>query len=473
MTEERYRNHPAILVKNIIVAVAVTMALRLAYGSVLTFIIGAGLLIYMVAAWCRTYITIYDDHAVLERKLIGTKTKNIPFGKVASVNEVQGIFGRIFGWTTLRININSSHNAAKPEISFTFGNEMASHLASLLKDGIHLKPTEDECGAEPTEIRHETEVPVYRFGTFDAVVFGLFGSNTYALIATLFWGALSMANTIWSDGVSLIAILMMIISGVVPMISMIIRHGNFSVYRKGDTIRLVHGMVTIYDTMFDTSKINAVCIKRTLMARLLGKCCLQAEVVGINAEAKDTTPTVTLLIPDKELAHAMEIIFPEFITDYSVDLQPSISVRPTASRTAIISGVWLAAVGFFFSMFVLAGKNIDAVISSAFIAGAVSVPAIAIVHAVMSLKVCRLGTGERMFTVVNGVVDRDCLIMQYSRTQITGYVMSPAARRHGLARAEIKLLSSAGGRTVKTAFFPEGSLDLICSRSVELSCGLL
>ena len=114
---EIYRNHPAVIVKNTASFAIALILISVSMDSPLPMLALIPMAAFFIAAWWRTHLTVFEDHAVAETNLISRKSKTIPLGKVASVNEVQGIFGRIFGWSTVQININSSQNFSRPEIS--------------------------------------------------------------------------------------------------------------------------------------------------------------------------------------------------------------------------------------------------------------------------------------------------------------------------------------------------------------------
>ncbi|MCQ2085768.1 MAG: hypothetical protein MJZ21_06455, partial [archaeon] len=283
---ERYRNHPIVICRSLVVSAILffiiwfniitnreEVDLSFQPEMLLLLLIPVLLIIYYTVWWRKTYITLEEDHAVAESWVFYGRTKVIPYGKVASVNEVKGLIGRLIGVTTLQININSAQNAARPEITFTFKDELADYVAKLLKYGADEKPVAETQGSETEAVPESLETEedcIYRFGMKDAVMFGIFGSNTWSLIITLVFGIYSYVSLFFEATASFISILFMILSGVVPMVRSIVRHGNFRIYRSGSRIRIIHGMAAIYDTTFDVSKVNAITIKRTLFARLLG-----------------------------------------------------------------------------------------------------------------------------------------------------------------------------------------------------------
>ena len=462
-----YRNHPVALLKNSIGAVAVLLIISVSSGSYYPMIALAGLVVLLAVSWYANTLTVYEDHAVAEFNFIIKKKTIIPFGKVASVNEVKGLLARIFGCTTVQINVNSAQNAARPDIAYMLRDDIAASIVPLLKYGSGIS---DAAAKEETEEKDEWEgaVPVFEFGFASAIVFGLVGSSTYALVMSVAWGLFTVVSMFTGSAVTVMTVIMFLATGVLPIVGSILKHGNFRVYRKGTTIRMVYGMITLYDTSFDISKVNAVCIKRAFFPKLAKRCCLQAEVVGINADAKSVTPNVTLLIPENRLAHAMEALFPEFIMGYDVAPQPKEAAYPTYFLAVYLSMAAVAAAAVaYFVLDTAYGNAMDYLY--AFVAGCAVFSALLFLRAFLAMRIRRMGYGDSMLTSVNGILDTSEHIMQYSKVQISESMASPRCRKHGLVKIHMMLLSSAGSKRVTTGFFRKEDAEAISERTVEMS----
>ena len=466
---EIYRNHPAVIVKNTASFAIALILISVSMDSPLPMLALIPMAAFFIAAWWRTHLTVFEDHAVAETNLISRKSKTIPLGKVASVNEVQGIFGRIFGWSTVQININSSQNFSRPEISFMFRRDVAEYIVPLLKYGSGIREESPEKAETEEAPEPSPDIPVFSFNFLDAIVFGILGSSTYSLLSAAFWGTVSVVSFVTNPTISLFSILMFVTMGLLNIVGMIVKHANFRVYRSGTTIRMIYGLITVYDTSFDVSKVNAICVKRAFFPRIFKRCCLQAEVVGINADAKSVTPNVTLLIPESRLEYAMRFIFPEFITDYEVTRQPRDGAYPTFSKalwTSLACAGIMAAVAW---LLILDGEfnNTKVMIACAGVAATLIIGLLA--HAYFALGARRLGMGDTMFTTVNGVLDSSEHIIQYSKVQIVRSVQSPMARKHGVAKMRISLLTASGGVQIPTGFYHVEDVNRISDTTVDQS----
>jgi len=476
MNENVYRNHPTVMVQNIFTLAVILIFIALPYimdpnaPKIILYAILAIVIVWILIvfiSWKRTTITFEAEQAVVESNVFYKKRKVIPYSKIASANVVRNVFNRIFGTTRLQININSSHNAAMPEASFVFKKELADQLRAELMSGIFKQEYKTE-----EEEMHESAL---KFNESDAILYGMIGKSSWSFMNAIFWGAFSLISAIYTSGGGLvISLLMLGISSIIPIISQILRYFNFKVYRVDDKIHIQHGMIETYRTSFEVKRINAVRVKRPYFARLLHKCCIEAEVVGINAVGKETTPLLSLLIREDQLDEAMKALVPEFIREMPTHKQPADAKFPLASRSTYAVIAWLAIMAYpcwwlyYYDepLTQMSQSTVD-IISILMIAGTLTIAVLAYVSAYISYKKREFGMDEDMFILVNGVLDRETVIMQYDRVQITEVYNTPMARRFGLAKIEVSLLSSSGAKNIRSGYFEEAELSKISDKVME------
>lgn len=472
MTDRTYKNHPTVMIQNTILVVFVFAMMSLSlmkpgahvdmmliYGAIAVFII---LELFIVYAWKKTTITFEPDQIVVDSNVIYKRRKTIPYSKIASANVVRTVFNRILGTTTLQININSATNAARPEASFVFKADLAEKLRGELMSGL-FKQTYDP----KKEKEYES---VLKFNGWDSVLYGMIGKSSFSFLSSVFWGAYSVISLLFfNTGSFIFALMMLIFSGIMPIISLILRYCNFRVYRVDNTMRIEHGLIQTYRTSFEITRINAVRVRRPLFARLMHKCCIETEVVGINAMSDDVTPLISLLINEDQLEYAMQELLPEFIRDIPVHKQPAKAKLPTYMRTTYVAVAWLALLGSLTAWLFLFMEPIEGSITASqieifgYLTAVITVLGIVFLYwgAFTAMNRFEFGMGGDMFTIVNGIVDRSTTTVQYDRVQISSLYATPMPRRFGLARANISMLSSAGARTVKSGFFEKEELEKI------------
>ncbi|MDR2846289.1 MAG: PH domain-containing protein [Candidatus Methanoplasma sp.] len=468
----KLKNHFSVVVQNLsVTAIVLIFIFSSAYDVKYIFFILAAVLVAATALfvlfWSRTTIEFGDDGAVVESNVLFKRKKTIPYGKVASVNAVRNIFNRIFGTTTLQININSSIRAMKPEASFSFEMEQAERLRQEITSRLSVERPAEDLTSEP----HAS------FTFRDSVEYGMIGVPTISLAVMISLLAYSLFSALFlgGSGTSL-ALILLVTSTVLPIVINSLKYSDFKVYRSENQIYLQHGAIQKYNTRFDISKINAVRIRRPLFARLLGKACLEAEVVGINAVSKETVPLLCLLVKERELDRIISDLIPEFVTDIKRDKQPKSSASPLLVKAAAKSVAILAVAAY--SIYWLFSSEAAAGLSDGETAELLAIRYAALVVTLAAvlwmfysvrirLKVCEFGKGKDMFVLVNGIVDRETVIVQYDRVQIVSVSAGPLPRRLGLARGTISLLSSVGAKTIKTGYFRKEELSEIGDIMVE------
>ncbi|MDR0887813.1 MAG: PH domain-containing protein [Candidatus Methanoplasma sp.] len=471
----RIKNHFSIVVQNLAkTAIFLAFVIYLTAGP--EYFLWPFLILTAVSApffvlfWARTTIEFEEDGAVVESNILFKKKKTIPYSKVASVNLVRNIYNRIFGTSTLQININSSVNVLKPEASFVFDMETAERLRWEITSKLSVEK----------QVEVSTEEPDISFTLKDAVEYGIFGAPTSRLIvAILLLGYTVFSILFLNSGGILLALLLLVVGEVLPIIMNSLKYSDFKVYRSENQIHLQHGALQKYNTRFDVSKINAVRIRRPLFARLAGKACLEVEVIGINAVEKETIPLLCLLVREQELDRIITKLIPEFVVDISKDKQPKSARSPLLVKATAYSVIILAIMAYPIYWFNRPDSAIEGLGDAEFTAVGYLVSAATIAAVVwmfycahVRLRVSEFGKGTDMFVIVNGVIDRETVIIQYDRVQIVSVAAGPMPRRLGLARATVSLLSSLGAREIKTGYFRKEELSEIGDIMLErLSSG--
>ncbi|MDD3373650.1 MAG: PH domain-containing protein, partial [Methanoculleus bourgensis] len=299
MSSEKIRCHPTVIVEKTLGAfpsVVVVLILLVAWidsSAILSMLVLAlvALLLFYYRQWKRTTIQFNDTDVVIERDTLFQMKKTLPYAKMASVNVNRDIPNRLFGTSKLLININSGTSAMVPEAVLTFERDVAERLRSEMSQRLYdhdISPDEEE-----------TIESLATFTPLDVIMHGLLSVSTYQtllgsvfLAYSLFELYISTVAGVQAGGGAMFSLLMFVAVQVAPSVSLILRYYNYKVYRRGDTVYLQHGLIRTYKTSFDVSRINAVRVKSTLAARLLGRSCIEAEVVGLVSEGGERSRPV-------------------------------------------------------------------------------------------------------------------------------------------------------------------------------------
>lgn len=457
------RNHPTVMIKNIFLVCLIMFFISLSFigytpGMIAMVIVTIVLSLLMVLFWARTTIEFTEDEAIVESNVFYKKKKTIPYKKIASVNVVRDVFNRIFGTTTLSININSSRNASVPEASFTFEAGLAERIRGDLSARLFDEPSLEE---------QEAQESLITISNKDVVLHSFIGVSTYQFLFAIAMIVYSVISIVFLDGTGIWWSLMFLVVGeVIPVIFTIFKYGNFKVYRINDQIHLQHGILQKYVSKFDVNRINAIRIKRTFFARLIGKSSLEAEVVGINAIADETHPQLCLMCENEKILALIKELVPEFIHEPEMIKQPKTARLPLLAKAGAASLITLLIMAYPSYWMYLNGETVIEDLSSFemfmmkyLLIGATVILVLTFFYAAhVSFRVREFGLGKDMFNMINGLLDREIVIIQYDRVQITEVAAGMLPRRLGLAKCTVSLLSSTGYRNIRSGYFDRDTL---------------
>ena len=311
---ERYRNHPTVLLEK-----AFSMGVALLFMYLVTgngmiemlaaytavFVVG---MVYSFAIWRRTWVSFEDTEIVVLRDTwVTKKTKRIQYSRLASVGVARSIINRICGTTRLIFNVNSSINANEPEATLTVDSELAERIRRELNSRIFSKESET---AEEPEI--ETLVKV---SNADIVIHAFISQPTARLVFAVLMLVYSFVSILYdSAGGLVIPLLLLAANEIIPLAKEILTYCNYRLYRVGDTITVESGLLSTVRMSFKVGKVNSVRMRQPLLARALGMCVLEAEVVGIAVAGDDAgTPLLCPLKKEAEVRGLMAKVMPEVV----------------------------------------------------------------------------------------------------------------------------------------------------------------
>ena len=440
-----YRNHPVLLLKYVLICAFMSVIIAISAQMPILLLVGLIPLFFFVRIWFKTRYT-FDDYDVKVEKSTAFRTDtDIPYSKVSSINIVRSVLDRIFGTSTLSFNINSSVNSEVPEMSLVLKSDKAEELKQFIESKIY-GVTEPEAAAE--EYRDYVT-----FTDAEVITHSLISMPTGSLLWSLFFLIYSIISFVTStkEGVSgMFAFFMFVLTMVVPIVRQLLRYFNFRAYRSGNTIYLEHGMFQTYHSSFDVSRVNAVRVRSPMLARMLHRSAIQAEVVGINAMANDATPTLCLMTSDANNRRIMEKLLPEFIMDDERQRQPKEARVPLVFKATVYSVIAAVIVAVFCIMMFRERAGIEADIGQAafltIVIGAIVLGSIFIlmnlIGCVLAMRVVGYHFGEDKFVFVTGVVDRVTTIVQYDRVQTTVEISGPVSRHVGLSKCWVSFLAT-------------------------------
>ena len=456
-----YRNHPVLLLKYVLICVFIGAVIAI---STEMYYLGALALIplfFFIRIWYLTRYTFTEEGVEVLKSTAFRSDTNIPYSKVSAINLVRTVLDRIFGTVTVSFNINSSVNSATPEMTLVLKSDTAEQLKVFVESRMY--------GTTGPEEIPEEEYDCIMFNDLEVITHSFISIPTGSVISSVFFLIYSILAFISSskEGFSgIFAIFLFFFTLVMPVVRKLLRYFNFKAYRKGDTIYLEHGLLQTYHSSFDVSRVNAVRIRSPLFARLMGRSFIQAEVVGINAMANDSTPTLCLTASAAHNRMIMEKLLPEFIMGDDLTLQPKEARIPLFLKAAVYSSIAVAiAASLCWMLFLDRGSVVDEIGELAFLTIVIGIIALTSIYVAANIFGCivslrRIGYhfGEEKFTFTSGVVDRVTTIMQYDRVQMATEISGPLARHYGMSKCSVSFLSATkdGGRS-DSGYMPESA----------------
>jgi len=463
-----YRNHPIVIVQNLTLTAVLTFCCLLGligsvsprvylYLTMAMILIAAG---FIIMFWRTTTIEFGEQDFTVRHNFISRKVSVIPYTRVAAVNINRTFFDRLAETATLQFNVNSAVNAARPEAAFCF----PMPLADEIRDFVYARTFRSASGAD-RDAEHESLVS---FTPAQVIAHVFLSQPTSQLIVAAFFLVFTVAATLFqSGGGVLVGLVMLAVQEIIPLVSRLLRYYGFRMYRDGNTICLQHGAIHQYRTEFDVAKVNAVRIRRPFLARMLGRSCLEAEVVGINAKDGDVTPTLCLLMPADDAEQLLRVILPEFVHDIPETARPLAAVKTMFCQAAVFDIIFAAIMAWpcWTALHWTAYPNIAAFWMESFRLAPVTATALILCYAFWrswrSYRLRSIGLGADLLIMHNGLMDREQVIIQYDRIQLTVLKNDLLARHFGVCRCNVCLLSTTGSKQITSGYFPQELLAQI------------
>lgn len=461
-----FRNHVTVIADHLVViAVAVIVMwifTRDDMGPELDrwFLVALLALLLVVTFWSffwlkRTTYTFTDTEIVRVSDTVFKSTKNIQYTRLASVTVRRSVLNRIFGTSQLLFNINSSVNSMNAEMTLVLRKDIADLLRDRLNSLIFDK---DITVQEDSDL--QTMVSV---SNGDIIMHAIFAQPTYQSIFGFLMLVYAVVMLFYDNsGGFWTALLLFGMSNVLPFIGVILKYFNYRIYRVGDTITVESGLLSTTRRSFKVNKINSVRVRQPLLARMLGKATLEAEVVGMS-DSDETAPMICPLKDCEVVEGLMEDIAPEIFFDSEPEHQPRSALVPMAITSAVFS---VAVVAFFAVLLYYAETYLvglsdfwTATVRASEISAAVLIPILIFGRMGLVQRHRTFAMGKDSFMLVYGGYDISTEFMLYDKVQYVAVTSGPLQRPFGVATCTVNMMSSVGFKQMSSGLFPPEDLE--------------
>lgn len=462
--ERTFRNHSSVIAGHLLTTAIVLIVVFYAMLSDLTqdysvteilAVIVVIMVIVAVASyfyWKRTFYIFGENEIHVTRNAVWKMDKHIQYTRLASIGVKRSIVDRIFGTSTLTFNVNSSMNASTAEATLVLKKDMADRLRDQLNALVFHKQSNVQ---EDMEV--ETLVHV---SNGDVVMHAILGQPTYQALfglVMLFYAIVMLFSD--NSGGLVTALVLLIISEVLPFVTAILRYYNYRIYRVGDTVTVESGLITTRRSSFKINKINSVRIREPLLARLFRKSMLEAEVVGMADE--NSVPLLCPLKNRDEVRRMMFQLVPELVFEPGEERQPrralfAMVITDTVFAViviAICTALLLTAETYLVGL----SDRWAAIVRASEVLVAVAVPLLIYGHSGMAQRHRIFDMGEDSFMFVYGGYDISTEYINYDKVQSVAVVAGPLQRIFGVSKCHVRMMSSVGFKEVTSGLFePEG-----------------
>ncbi len=405
--------------------------------------------------WMKTEYTFGETEMHVAKRTLFAKDTRIQYSRLASVNINRGLFNRLTDTSTLLFNVNSSVNSVTAEAKLCLKIDKAEALREELSALIFQKEI-----TVKEDMQVETLVKV---SNAEIVMHGFLSQHTLRLLFGLSMLAYSILQLMYNDGSGVIMpLLLFFISEAVPVCRTILKYFNYRIYRVGDTVTVESGMITTYRSSFKVGKVNSVRIRQPLIARALGKATLEAEVVGIAGE--DSIPLLCPLKPRSEVDSLLVRMLPEFDIPVEPIHEPRSAIIPTSLSAFVAS---LIAASVMVGLIHVRGSIEDDLAGTVWLIAMVLVAlfiVLMLIRAVLLHRNRAIMLGGDILVMELGGYDTSREYFLYDKVQVAGTRAGPVARRRGLSRCSVGLISATGSRHVLSGIFD----DAVSSRVQEI-----
>ncbi len=402
------------------------------------------LLVWLILRWYKTYFYIEGEYLVCERRTLMKKVSRLPFSSLATVNLERNVFERIVGTAKIKIDINSSVTADQTDFTFILSLEKAKQFEQLLlKAKSEAADEKIQTDAQPREL-------VCVFTASQAVRHVVFSQPIIQLLVSFAVFVFGISAQLQMTDISVIFPTLVIVVGawIFGIIMKIFSVCNFRVECDEKSIYISSGLLKVKKYSFERSKINALVVRRPLLARMAGLYSAEVAVVGFGND-KEETPQISLLVKGEELEKILASCVPDFNCTGETVKAHKMGLLPCIAGYAVVS--LLVAVPLWFWQPVLSAVAV----------------VIGIALGVISHKTKTLARDENIFSCSHGVLAKKTGYFKYGDIQTVQLRSNAVCQRFGIGRISLSILSSNAMRVHTTGWFDKEYFEAL---SFKINC---
>ena len=405
-----------------------------------------------VRYWKRTTFYIDGVDFVYERKTMFRASSRLPIQNIAVVNVERNIFERLIGTAKVKIDLNSSRTANSTDFKFVLREKQALELKETLMS-IKQSLTEEKTASEP-ESEKEPREQVAFFTVGEALRHKLLFMpviQTLVTLTALFVLPQLRLNGDYNMSRLWYLLIIAVVGWVASLISGTLNLGNYKVERDSRMLYISCGVLNQKHYMFEAEKINAVIIRKPLLARLFGMASIDLAVVGLGNERNETTH-LSLATDQKQVEAILHACVPEFECSEPPLRCHGLNIVWPILRAFLLSGAT------YLSLFTVYK---DAYIFALIVLG------VALLGAVLEFAACDFAQDDHIVRYTGGTFNKQTGIFKYGDVQSMEIRTNLFYRLFGIGRLRFAVLGASAVRRHKTGLFPIRGFEEASVRMVE------
>lgn len=436
--------------------------LYLMISAGILFLISA-VVLWNLWVWSKTYISIYGNTMVIEKKTLNQKKNSIHIGNISNVNMEQNLFERLIGTSKLKIDTNTFSTANSTDVKIILRTPQAQEFEQYL-----MKLMKDIKGEEV-----QKEEPVLKFdveaSTEDMIKNGLFGMNLLSVFIFLS-GLIIIAaqiTKIAESGIGAGGFVKMIIQGMIlisiflsalwDILKNFIKYYGFKAVRKNNTLYIQYGLLKKVNYQIPTDQIQAFKLKQTLISRICKKYMAEIINVGIGDEKGEQS----FLFPycDQRKAQVyLETLLPEFKDVLKVKVHPQPRSVWKIWTVSFLGYIVVLAISLF------VGLQFWKTYFIYMITGAGLLTFGILCFMICSYRTRGMKITQDTFVLSNGIIKREYCFVKFCKIQYAMIQQNLLACKFGITKGKVFLLASSAENIQRIPYYEAQQTEILKER---------
>jgi len=392
------------------------------YLAMLAAAVAAGIVfaVWSFIRWRRTFFYIDGGYLVVEKNTLMRRVARVPLSSISTVNLERNLFERVVGTAKIKLDINSAVTANSTDFVFVLQLDKAQ---AFEKETLRCKP---ENFVEQTETQRRL---ICSFSVVQALRDVVLGQSVVQILPTVISIIHGVVTRSWTT-----ATVFIILGWLASMLMQFASACGFKIEKSEDSFYITSGIIKKKKYSFSADKVNAVIVRRPMLARVFGLYRAEVAVVGLGND-KNETPQICLLVKKQELDRILGECAPDFVC----------SVKPERSHKAGLA----ASVGFYLAVFASVGAPLVQIHPALCAVCA----AVGVVLGVMSRNGKKLAADDNVFSYSRGIFSLTHASFRYDAVQTAQFLTNPLFKRFGIGRIRLSILGSSAVSVHTTGWF--------------------